>query len=111
MLSAARADGTLTDAERETILTQARAAGVERVVARELSQPTPLAAIVHGITDQKQREDLYVLAFSIARADESVTGAERIYLAQLAAQLNLDAMTTARLEDEAAARIDRGPEH
>ncbi|RPJ64499.1 MAG: DUF533 domain-containing protein [Acidobacteria bacterium] len=107
MLSAARADGSLTDAERETILAQARAAGVEHVVERELSHPTPLTSIVQGITEQKQREDLYVLAFSIARADESITGAERIYLAQLAAQLGLDAATTSRLEDEAAARIDQ----
>ncbi len=83
---------------------------MEAVVALELSQPTPLPAIVEGVTDQKQREDLYVLAFSIARADESVTGAERIYLAQLAARLGLDAATTARLEDEAAARIDQVPE-
>ena len=107
MLSAARADGTLTDAERETILSQAKAAGLDSVIERELAQPTPLAAIVQGIADQKQREDLYVLAFSIARADESVTGAERIYLAQLAAQLGLDAVTTARLEDQAAAQIDQ----
>jgi len=107
MLSAARADGSLTDAERETILAQAKAAGVEQVVERELAQPTPLTAIVRGITDQKQREDLYVLAFSITRADEGVTGAERIYLAQLAAQLGFDAATTSRLEDEAAARIDQ----
>ena len=110
MLSAARADGTLTDAERDTIRAQAREAGVEAIVERELAQPTPLSAIVHGITDQKQREDLYVLAFSIARADESVSGAERIYLAQLAAQLGLDAATTSRLEDEAATRIDQEPE-
>jgi uncharacterized membrane protein YebE (DUF533 family) len=106
MLSAARADGSLSDAERETILARARAAGVERVVERELAQPTPLTAIVRGIADQKQREDLYVLAFSITRADEGVTGAERIYLAQLAAQLGFDAATTSRLEDEAVARID-----
>lgn len=107
MLSAARADGTLTDAERETIVAQAKAAGLEAVVGRELSQPTPLSAIVQGIGDAKQREDLYVLAFSITRADESVSGAERIYLAQLAAQLGLDAATTSRLEDEAAAGIDQ----
>jgi uncharacterized membrane protein YebE (DUF533 family) len=40
------------------------------------------------------------------RADEQVNGAERIYLAQLAHLLGLDAATVARLETATAARID-----
>jgi hypothetical protein len=40
------------------------------------------------------------------RADESVSGGERIFLAQLAHLLGLDPAATARLESEAAARID-----
>ena len=44
-----------------------------------------------------------MLAFTIVRADETVSGAERIYLAQLAHQLGLDAATAARLEQD-----DRG---
>jgi uncharacterized membrane protein YebE (DUF533 family) len=43
------------------------------------------------------------------RADEAVTGGERIYLAQLAHQLGLEAAVVARLETEAAARIDAEP--
>jgi uncharacterized membrane protein YebE (DUF533 family) len=35
-----------------------------------------------------------------------VSGGERIFLAQLAHALGLDPATTARLESEAAARID-----
>jgi uncharacterized membrane protein YebE (DUF533 family) len=58
------------------------------------------------VTDDQARRDLYTLAFSIVRADESVTGAERIYLAQLAHQLGLDAATAAALESDAASRID-----
>ncbi len=47
-----------------------------------------------------------MLAFTIVRADETVTGAERVYLAQLAYQLGLDAATVAQLETDTAARID-----
>ena len=50
---------------------------------------------------------MYTLGFAIVRADESVSGAERIYLAQLASHLGLDPETTARLEQEASARIDQ----
>ena len=52
------------------------------------------------------RELVYTLAFAIVRADEGVSGAERIYMAQLASQLALDGAETERLEREAAARID-----
>jgi uncharacterized membrane protein YebE (DUF533 family) len=75
-------------------------------VAQELQTLRPLAEIVGGVTDPKLKADLYTLAFTLVRADESVTGAERIYLAQLAHQLGLDATAAARLESEAAAHID-----
>jgi len=109
-ISAARADGDLSAAERTLILEHARKAGVEADVERELDQPRPLSEIVRGISDEQARRDLYTLAFSIVRADESVSGAERIYLAQLAHQLGLDAPTAASLESDAAARIDAGDE-
>ena len=47
-----------------------------------------------------------MLAFTIVRADENVSGAERIYLAQLAYQLGLDDAATRALETETAAKID-----
>ena len=105
-ISAARADGDLSAPERALILEHARRAGVEAEVERELEQPRPLSEIARGISDEPARRDLYTLAFSIVRADESVSGAERIYLAQLAHQLGLDAATAAALETDAAARID-----
>ena len=46
------------------------------------------------------------IAGSIDSPQQLVSGAERIYLAQLAHALGLDPATTARLESEAAARID-----
>ena len=62
-----------------------------------------------GVTDPKLKAELYTLAYSIVRADEGVTGAERIYLAQLAHQLGLDPAATKRLEAEAdrAGRLER----
>jgi uncharacterized membrane protein YebE (DUF533 family) len=109
-VSAARADGTLLPAERALILSHAREAGVEEVVESELAAPRALHEIVEGVADEANKHDLYVLAFTIVRADEQVSGAERVYLAQLAHRLGLDAATTARLEQATAARIDAQPE-
>jgi len=106
MISAARADGTLHDAERKTLLEHARAAGGEALVEAELASPRPLAEIVGGVSYLNERQDLYVLAFTIVRADESVSGAERIYLAQLAHQLGLSAEESSALEELSVARID-----
>src|SRR5262245_15703575 len=106
-ISAAGADGTVSDDERKTILEQARGAGVGELVETELSQPRPLREIVAGVTDSSERATLYVLAFSVVRGDEQPTGAERIYLAQLANLLNLDPAEAERLERSAAASIDK----
>ncbi|HEY6553861.1 MAG TPA: DUF533 domain-containing protein, partial [Vicinamibacteria bacterium] len=92
--------------ERGRILEQARAVGLESEVAAELQQPRPLAEIVGGVTEPGLKADLYRLAFSIVRADEGVSGAERVYLAQLAARLGLHPSATAELERETAAGID-----
>lgn len=105
-VSAARADGTLSPAERALILGLARDAGFEVVVERELAAPASLASIAAGVEDPARRRDLYVLAFTVVRADEGVSGAERIYLAQLAHQLGLDPAQVVRLEAETAATID-----
>jgi uncharacterized membrane protein YebE (DUF533 family) len=106
MISAARADGELGPAERERILAEAREVGAEALVLREIEAPRPLGEVVAGVTDPQLKEQLYTLAFTIVRADESVTGGERIYLAQLAHRLSLDAAAVSRLEAEAAARVD-----
>lgn len=105
-VSAARADGELSPQERALIIEHARAAGIETAVEEELAALRPLSEIVRGVTDASRQHDLYVLAFAIVRADESVSGAERIYLAQLAHQLGIDPATAARLEQTTAATID-----
>jgi uncharacterized membrane protein YebE (DUF533 family) len=105
-IAAAAADGNLSDDDKARILERAREGGVEHIVEQELQHRRPLAEIAGGITDPAQRATLYVLAFGIVRADESVSGAERIFLAQLAHQLGLDPATIAKLEADAASRID-----
>ena len=105
-ISAANADGVMTEQERAAVLRQAETSGVRDVVEREFNHPRPLAEIVAGVTDQGERATLYVLAFTVLRADEQVTGAERIYLAQLAHLLTLDPATVQQLEKDAAERID-----
>jgi uncharacterized membrane protein YebE (DUF533 family) len=109
-VSAARADGTLLPAERALILSHAREAGVESIVEAELAHARPMAEIVGGVTDDRRKRDLYVLAFTIVRADEHVSGAERIYLAQLAHQLGLDPAAVAAIEGDTASRIDASAE-
>jgi uncharacterized membrane protein YebE (DUF533 family) len=105
-IAAAHADGSLSESDRTAIVDQARAAGAEHLVEQELANRPPLASIVAGVSDPLQRGTLYVLAFGIIRADESVSGAERIFLAQLANQLGLDPETVKKLETDAATRID-----
>jgi hypothetical protein len=104
--SAGRADGAMSDQERDAVIEQAKAAGVAELVAQELAGSRPLAEIVAGVSDPNERATLYVLAYTILRADEQVNGAERIYLAQLASLLYLDPPTVQRLEAETNTRID-----
>ena len=110
-VSAAKADGALADDERALIMARANEAGLETVVEAELAQMRSLADIVRGVSDPQMKKELYVLAFTIVRADESVSGAERIYLAQLAHQLGLDAAAVTSLEAETATQIDSQSGH
>jgi uncharacterized membrane protein YebE (DUF533 family) len=109
-VSASRADGALTDQERELILNRAKEAGLDSVVEAELTAVRPLSDIVRGVNDPATKKDFYVLAFTIVRADETVSGAERIYLAQLAHSLGLDPAAVTAIETETAAKIDAQPD-
>jgi uncharacterized membrane protein YebE (DUF533 family) len=105
-ISAANADGAMSDQERAAITRHAEASGGSELLAEELATPRPVAEIVGGVTDPAQRATLYVLAYTILRADEQVSGAERIYLAQLANLLGLSPADVQRLEQETGHRID-----
>ena len=108
-ISAAYADGSMSDVERAAILDQAKTAGVSAIVEAEMQQPRPLAEVVAGVNDPAQRATMYVLAYSMVRGDEQPSGAERIYLAQLANLLGIDVATVQELEQKAASRIDAQP--
>jgi uncharacterized membrane protein YebE (DUF533 family) len=105
-ISAANADGSLNERERAAILQQAAAAGAADLVEAELRQPQPVSSLVGGVESPDEAATLYVMAFTILRADEQLTGPERIYLAQLAHLLRLDSDTAARLERDTGERID-----
>jgi uncharacterized membrane protein YebE (DUF533 family) len=105
-ISAANADGAMNEHERAAIFQQAAASGVPEAVIAELNQPLPLAEIVAGVTTAEDAATMYVLAFTVVRADEQLTTVERIYLAQLAHLLHLDEATAQALEQHAGERID-----
>jgi uncharacterized membrane protein YebE (DUF533 family) len=105
-ISAAHADGAMGDRERGAVVEEAKKAGVGDLIERELQSPRPLKEIVGGVTDPAAAATLYTLAFSIVRADEQVSGSERIYLAQLAHVLRLDPGQVQALEKGVADRID-----
>ena len=105
-ISAANADGVMHEAERAAVVAQAAASGASDLIAAELVQRRPLAEIVAGVADPAQRAVLYVLAFTVLRADEQISGSERIYLAQLANLLGLSPQDVQRLEQGASERID-----
>jgi uncharacterized membrane protein YebE (DUF533 family) len=108
-ISAAYADGSVSDTERAAILDQAGTAGVADIVEAEIQTPRPLAEIVSGVNDAAQRATMYVLGYSMVRGDEQPSGAERIYLAQLANLLGLNVAMVQELEQKAASRIDAQP--
>ena len=58
------------------------------------------------MADPAAAATLYTLAFSIVRADEQVSGSERIYLAQLAHVLRLDPEQVRAIEKAVDERID-----
>jgi uncharacterized membrane protein YebE (DUF533 family) len=105
-ISAAHADGAMGDRERSAVVEEAKKAGIGDLIERELQSPRPLKEIVSGVTDPAAAATLYALAFSIVRADEQVSGSERIYLAQLAHVLRLDPEQVQALEKGVAERID-----
>lgn len=105
-ISAARVDGTLAAEERTLIVARAREVGADEIVEQEIQAVRPLHEIVSGVSDPQQRRELYALAFAIVRADEAVSGSERIYLAQLAHHLGLDPQDASALEAEVGEKID-----
>lgn len=106
VLAAAQADGAVTAAEMQRVMEAARHAGAGSSVLEDLATPRDVEAIVSGVTDPTEREDLYALAFAVVRCDEAVSDAERRWLERLAAALGLSPRQVAAIEAEVAAAID-----
>ncbi len=107
MIAAARCDGQLGEEELGKLMSHAKDGGLETQMRAEWQSPRPLAEICRGISDPAQKRDLYVLAYTVLRADDQVSGAERVFLAQLAAQLALTPELASTIERETAQKIDQ----
>jgi uncharacterized membrane protein YebE (DUF533 family) len=107
-IAAARCDKELSEEEYGKIHAAARESGGEALVAQELANHRPVAAIVAGAEDPKLKADLYVLAYGIVRADGRVNEVERAWLAELAGALGLDSAAVNELQRNTNRAIDAG---
>lgn len=100
-VSAARADGELS--EEETVLIRARAhdLGAQALVDAELGARRPLEIITPAFTTTEQRQLVYALAFGIVHGEGDVSPGERMYLTQLSRLLSLS--------DDEVAKIEQAP--
>ncbi len=106
VLAAAQADGAVTAGEMQRVMEAARQAGAGSSVLEDLAAPRDVEALVAGVADPTEREDLYALAFAVVRCDEAVGDAERRWLDRLAAALGLSPRQVAAIETEVATAID-----
>ena len=110
-ISAAHADGAMSDQERAAILDQARIAGVDEIVEQELAQPRPLAEIVAGVNDDTHAR--HALCACIRHPPRRRTAdRRRTYLPgeTRATCSGSTRSTVQQLEQNAAQRIDAEPE-
>lgn len=106
-IAAALCDGHFSPTEKQRLAHDAKAAGIEKLVARELDRPRPLGEICAALRGARHARDVYTLAFAVVRADEGVSANERRWLEELARELGLDRDATAELERGAIERIER----
>lgn len=102
-VSAARADGELSDDEVAVIRLRATALGAGAIVDGELQARRPLDSITPAFTTPEQRQMAYALAFAVVHGEGDVSPGERMYLTQLQRLLRLDTTDAERLERETLA--------
>lgn len=88
-ISAAHADGELSDEEREFIRTQAVSLGIVAEVEQALRERPPVDSLTAPFEDDEQRRAAYAIAFAVIHGDGVVSPGERMYLTQLARSLRL----------------------
>lgn len=100
MISAAKADGQIDQAEMEKIIgklgTDQVSAADKEFVMSEMRAPIDVAGLAAQARSPAQAAEVYAASLLAIEAD---TAAEQNYLRQLAAALNLDAATVMRLHD------------
>lgn len=90
MIAAANADGEISAAERQRVMSALDEAGggpeERQIVERELSQPQSLDALVRSVTDPDMAEQVYLASLMAVDRDHE---AERAYLTYLATRLKI----------------------
>lgn len=90
MIAAANADGEISPAERQRVMSALDEAGggpeERRVVEQELSQPQSLDSLVRSVTDPDMAEQVYLASLMAVDREHE---AERAYLTYLATRLKI----------------------
>jgi uncharacterized membrane protein YebE (DUF533 family) len=98
MISAAKADGQIDQAEMQQVIGRLAADSVtaeeKQFVLDEMAAPINLAALAADVRSPAQAAEVYAASLLAIHAD---TDAERAYLAELASALGLDAATVTEL--------------
>ncbi|MBK3799090.1 DUF533 domain-containing protein [Azospirillum brasilense] len=90
MIAAANADGEISPAERQRVMSALDEAGggpeERRIVEQELSQPQSLDSLVRSVTDPDMAEQVYLASLMAVDREHE---AERAYLTYLATRLKI----------------------
>jgi len=91
MIAAAQADGHIDDNERNKIVEQIRALGLQsdtvQIIESELDQPIDLQTLAESVDSAEEAAEMYLVSRVILDVDNVQ---ERLYLNELASALNLD---------------------
>ena len=104
-VSAARADGELSDEEVAVIRSHAETLGAQSLLDAELQARRPLESITPAFTTPEQRQMAYALAYAVVHGEGAVSAGERMYLTQLQRLLQLDHQDVERIERETLAGV------
>ncbi len=99
-VSAARADGELSDEEIALIRDRADTLGAAALVDAELQARRPLDSIASAFVSPQQREVAYAVAYAVVRGQDGISPGERMYLTQLQRLLALPHDIVDRIERE-----------
>jgi len=102
-VSAARADGELSDDEVAVIRRRATELGAAALVDAELNARRGLETITPAFTTPEQRQMAYALAWAVVHGEGEVSPGERMYLTQLSRLLALPHDDVERIERDTLA--------